>query len=496
MNADTSVQRAAREASDYGAVVRSDIGALRTLAIATGIGWAVLFVAIGLGCELQMYGDGSIFSYAVAVRDAWAFHWHNISGRLFVYAFALLPAETYVALTGDARGGIVAYGLLLFLAPLLGLIATFAADRSRGRVIFGYACASTACLCPLVFGFPTETWMAHAVFWPALAVCHHARGGIAGLAMVFAMLLALAFTHEGALIFAGAILATLSLRGVRDPAFLRAAGAFLVVLAIWAAVKLTLRPDDYIADTLTRAALDVFSISILQGDFVRLLLAALAGYGVAFLALWRLTPNRAHAGAAAIVAAALAVYWLWFDHALHAENRYYMRTGLLIGTPAFGVLAALYALRADGRLNLPLLPRVLTVLARDAAVRAGIGAILLVTLVHAVELAKFVSAWTHYKGAVRALAVGTLSDPALGDPRFVSSARIRPDIDRLSWFSTTQFLSVLLAPGFAPARLVVDPQASYFWLSCATATASEKADRAIPAESRALIRVHACLHRQ
>src|SRR5258708_34960403 len=117
--------------------------------------------------------------------------------------------------------------------------AVVAADRSKGRIIFSYACLSTACLCPLVFGFPIEVWMAHALFWPALAVCHYARGGIGGIALVCAALFALVFTHEGALIFAVAILATLLVRGVRDAAFLRAAGAFLAIMSIWAIVQLT-----------------------------------------------------------------------------------------------------------------------------------------------------------------------------------------------------------------------------------------------------------------
>ncbi|HVI65857.1 MAG TPA: hypothetical protein VM910_25215, partial [Bradyrhizobium sp.] len=132
---------------------RSDVDVLRAFAIAVGICWSVLFVVIGLRYELQMYADGSIFSYAIAARDAWAFHWHNISDRLFVYLFCHLPAETYVELTGDPYGGIMVYGFLFFVAPLLGLTATFAADRSQGRIIFSYACLSTACLCPLVFGF-------------------------------------------------------------------------------------------------------------------------------------------------------------------------------------------------------------------------------------------------------------------------------------------------------------------------------------------------------
>jgi hypothetical protein len=54
---------------------------------------------------------------------------------------------------------------------------------------------------------------------------------------------------------------------------------------------------------------------------------------------------------------------------------------------------------------------------------------------------------------------------------------------------------VLLADGFAPARLVVDPAANYFWLSCDVATANLAADRAVPVDARRLVRIHACEHR-
>ena len=42
-----------------------------------------------------------MFSYAVAVQDVWAFHWHNISGRMSVFFLSLLPAEIYVGLSGN-----------------------------------------------------------------------------------------------------------------------------------------------------------------------------------------------------------------------------------------------------------------------------------------------------------------------------------------------------------------------------------------------------------
>src|SRR5262249_49554504 len=85
---------------------------LKTFAITAGLISAAIFILVGLCYGLQMYADGSIFSYAVAVRDVWAFHWHNISGRASVYLIAMAPAEFYVRLTGDPRGGVFFYGLL------------------------------------------------------------------------------------------------------------------------------------------------------------------------------------------------------------------------------------------------------------------------------------------------------------------------------------------------------------------------------------------------
>jgi hypothetical protein len=143
---------------------------------------------------------------------------------------------------------------------------------------------------------------------------------------------------------------------------------------------------------------------------------------------------------------------------------------------------------------MPGVPHTMTALANRITAEAFAGAFVIVTLVYAVETGQFVSAWTDYTAAVKALAVGTAADPSLGDPHFVSSGRIDADLNRLSWFSTTQYLSVIVA-NFAPTRLVVDPANAYFWLSCETATANSKADRMIPAASRELVRTYSCLHR-
>ena len=474
--------------------IRSAPDVLRALAVGAGLCWSIAFIAVGLSYQLQLYADGAMFSYAVAVQDVWAFHWHNISGRLSVFLLDLWPAEALVGLSGNPETGIFVYGLLLYLAPLAGLIGTFAADRSRGRVIFVYACASTALLCPLVFGFPTEMWLAHAMFWPALAVAHYANRTPAGTMLVFFMMLALAFCHEGAVILLFAIVATLALRGWRDASFVRAAAILIVVLAMAAASKIVLPPDEYYAGVLLRAALHFFDLGIFEIAIVVLSLAALAAYGVIFLLLSRLTP-KAHLYAAGIVTAMLAIYWLRFDHSILASDRYYLRTALAILTPGFGALAAWSALSGDGRLAfaLPGLERAMT-MARSRGARPLAAAFMLMMLVHVIETVKFVAAWSLYRSAVAGLATGNASDPALGNPQFVSTDRIASDLKPLSWFSTTPYLSALVA-NFMPNRLVIDPAGNYFWLSCATATANAQAIRAVPARSRELVRIYSCLHR-
>ena len=323
---------------------------LRNLVVAAGLGWSLAFVIVALVYELQLYADGAIFSYAVAVQDVWAFHWHNVANRASVFFLSLWPAEILVGLTGSPAAGIITYGFLFYVAPLMGLVGTLAADRSRGRIFFAYACASTALLCPLIFGFPTEMWMAHALFWPTLALAHYARPGVRGAAALSIAIVALVLTHEGGVVLAFVVVATLALHGLRHPLFVRGAVALFVAMALWIIVKMVYPPDDYFADVLVRAGLHFFDSAIFQVNLVVLL----------FVVLGRLRPplsravpdhgggHRAARGIGRDSAIALLIYWLQFDQWVHASNRYYLRTALVVVTPAFGVLSAVYAMRADG----------------------------------------------------------------------------------------------------------------------------------------------------
>jgi len=471
--------------------------ALRTVIIAGGVGSSILFVFVGVVFQLQLFGDTSFFSYAVAAQSAWSFHWHNISGRLLTYLFAYPLAEAVVAISRNAQAGITVFGFLFFAAPLLGLALTFAFDRTPNRTIFVYACLSTVCLCPLIYGAPTEMWTAHAMFWPALALCLSAPTNGRWTAAIFAALLALVFTHEGAIVLSLGVLLALLLRGWRDPKFVRAFWTFCATLLIWATVKALIRPDSYIAPVLAAAAFKFIDIRDLIHPVFLLLLAALAIYASLLVLLRWMNLHKAHLYASGVCAAALAIYWTWFDESLLTEARYNLRTVLLIMIPILGCVASVSAMDTAERHGswFPFLPRWVTHIGIAIDPQTVTGALLLIMLVHAVETSKFVLAWLDYKSAVRAVATGAASDPGLGSPLFVSSRRIDTKLNRLAWNSTIPYLSVLVAPGLAPTRLVVDPDAGYFWLSCQTARQSEATSGALPESTRRLVRIHACLHR-
>src|SRR5438874_4323006 len=478
-----------------GRALRLDDHSFRFLIVGTGLCWAIAFPVIALFHQFELYGDGALFSYAVAVRDVWAFHWHNISGRTSVFLLTLLPAEALVRITGNPWAGIIAYGLLFYISPLIGLAATYATDRSPGRIIFVYAGASTALLCPLIFGFPTEIWLAHAIFWPALALSHYAKPTSAGAMLVFTAWLLLAFTHEGAMVLLLVIAATLTPRGLSSVTFVRAAISLTIIVILATAAKIALPPDDYYADAFLRAALHFFDIEIFKVELVLVLLTAIIAYGAILMPLSIWHPRGACIFALGILLGLLSVYWLRFDHSIHASSRYYLRTALVIATPLLGAMAAITAMAKEGIiLNRLARLRYALISPRDGTLCALASIFLVVNLIHAIDSGKFVASWVYYRDAIAALAMGSKSDPALGDPRFVSAERTSPTLAPLSWFSTIPYLSIILS-NFSPNRLVIDPAGNYFWLSCGTATRNKDAELAVPVQTRELVRVYSCLHR-
>jgi len=159
-----------------------------------------------------------------------------------------------------------------------------------------------------------------------------------------------------------------------------------------------------------------------------------------------------------------------------------------------GVMAALAAMTREGLVQDPLAKLPFTFASSPSRMCAVASLLIAVTLIHTVETGKFIRDWSRYQNAITALAMGNDSDAELGDPRFVSSARVTPELAPLAWFSTIPYLSVILS-NFRPNRLVIDPSGNYFWLSCATATNNTHRELAVPVQARESIRTYSCLHR-
>ena len=258
MTASPSRRGVLRPALWVDAASYSDGDVLRAVVVAAGLCWSAAFVAIGLGYDLQIYGDGAIFSYSVAVEthgDPLAQH---LGPPVCLSALLRTSRDCRGHHEEPSYGGIAVYGLLHFAAPLVGLLATWAADRSKEHVIFVYACLSTACLSPLVFGFPTELWDSACLvladpcdlplrqgrnwrLWtcprrtPRPRLDPRRRDDIGSRCRRY-----------------------LLLRGALSAPFRRGASALLVVTPIWILAKVAFPPDSYYAPVFASAALHFF----------------------------------------------------------------------------------------------------------------------------------------------------------------------------------------------------------------------------------------------
>jgi len=471
--------------------------------VAVAILFCVAFVVLTQLHELHLYADGGMMSYAVAVQDSWRFLWRNMSGRLLVYVVAYAPASALIDMTGNPAHGVRLYAFLFSVAPALGLAMTWLLDRTPDRLVFLYACLSTVLLCPLVFGFPTEMWFTHAMVWPVLALSLNPPRRWYGRIGMAAAVLALLETHEAAVglgLIAAVVAIAFGCSAAPDGRLVRARLAwppFVVAFAVWLAIKIKLPPDEIMAETLARNARRLLDLWDVIDTPITLQLAVGLGAFIALCALARaLRLRRGFVLAAGAVLLGLLVYWVGFDTALHAEQRYHIRLIFAAGMAALTVFAALHAQlhrRGPGweviaRLRGALLPPAL----RLQAMRFGAFAAVLLTLISSYEVVKFCRAWDRYADAVRQLVLAGGPPPEGQPPPAVSTEFIPADLQRLAWHSTAPFLSVLLVPGYRAPRYAVDPEAAYFPLTCALSLSNVERALAFPAETRLMLHAYNC----
>ena len=66
--------------------------------------WCLAFPLLGVWAQLNLFADGSLFSYGVAAGEGWAFHWRQIPVRVAAYAFAALPGANATYQVGVSWG--------------------------------------------------------------------------------------------------------------------------------------------------------------------------------------------------------------------------------------------------------------------------------------------------------------------------------------------------------------------------------------------------------
>ena len=406
----------------------------------------------------------------------------------------------------DARGGI-------FLRPCSSrrrspACLRAAADRSPGRIVFGWACLSTACLCPAwCSAFRPRCGWRIRCSWPALALGHYARRGIAGTAPVLAAMLALALTHEGGLVFACAIVVTVALRGWRDAAFLRAAGALVVILAVWWRSRRRCRPGNTMRPSFRRPRCQFHRRARVARERLRhpadRRSPAMAPYvsscggsrrrrrrsGRSRSSRWRSpsigcgsitrsTPRTAITCAPRSFRDPRAGRTCGVARAARGEPA---RTSIPLDEAACDRACGCCSRRFRGarrrarrRCAADVDPGAC---GRDRQIRRGLDA-----LRGGGALAR------HGHGLRSGAGRSALRCRRTGHRRRHRPALVGDD---------DAILVGAGGAGLAPARLVVDPSALRFWLTCALATAGEKADSPIPIESRRLIRKYswACIGR-
>ena len=455
-----------------------------------------LFVVLAVVFETHLFGDGAMFSYAIALGESWTYHWHNIPIRLTPYLVAHVPAETFLRLTGNGAGAIALYGALFAAAPLVCLGLTWMADRTAGRIIFTSAASANVLLLPFVFGFPTEMWFAAALFWPTFALAIRPAGGAGSAVLTGLTMTLLVLSHEGGVVFGAFIVAAAVFTCRRGPAW-RAGIAFTLAMAVWITVAKVSPIDPYFATVLERAKWHFLDARVLGAPTVVSVIGAVAGFSVlAATARWAGCSVRLAVNSAATVAGgAIIAYWLLVDAPIHAEQRYDLRTLLFLGVLALGCVAAVWIKGTHSQHPIVAMAReILQRLVRDRVMSRLVAASLgLVVFVQAGETVRFLVAWSQYKTDIRALAaIPTEAD----EPHDFVSVRRLPE-QRLGplWLSTTHVLSVLVSDAHDPQRLVVDPWAGYFWIGCRLATTTSQGARAIPAKARDLVRTYECRHR-
>jgi hypothetical protein len=451
---------------------------LLTLAILLGLAVAAGLSIAAWATSLMLYADGALFSFIIGIDDAWALVWHIMPARIAVYLLTVLPAETAHEWGLPALAAMRLYQALFIGFPFIGLAACLGLLPRASRWLMLFPAVSILALAISALGYPSETLLTLAGFWPALFGYRHASGRLGPAALTLLFTAIFLFSHPG-MVFALPLLplaAALRFRECSEPAARRVliglGGLGAGLLALWA-WRLQVEMSD---PGIIQSGQRMWSLTGLQ-EVVSLQPAILVV--LAYILLWAALGWRRDRVAAGVAILGFPTIALLFG-LLHAEtvtpeSHYYIRTALVFILPMLGALA-LWRGRSPPQGAIAL------------AMMAALGA---TQLLHNLS---FLEAWLNYRDSV---AASVATGPARVVPlQQVLAERAAPRARSIAWSWGQPYLSLTL-PGLPQyGAIVADPAPeSYSPFHCSQM--GEIAARAdwVPADTLAVLRDYVCARR-
>lgn len=446
------------------------------LLLALGVAGGLSIAAWSTG--LVLYADGALFSFIIGIGDAWGLVWHIMPARIAVYLLSVWPAEMAHRWGLPAPAAMRLYQALFLSFPFIGCAVSWALLPRERRWQLIFPVLSVLALALSALGYPSETLLTSAAFWPALFGLRWTDGRPGPAATTLLAIAIFLFSHPG-MVLALPVLAVAAILRWRDGAdrrrrrsllLLGIASAVLVGLWFWR-FRIEISDPGIVQSSQRMWSMSgLLQVVTLQPE-IAVILASLAWWA-AFG--WRQGRRRLWLAAAGPPALALA-FGLMHEESVAPESHYYIRTALLFTLPLLGALA----LRRAGAAPL------------GASVFSLITAICFIQLLHNMS---FIGAWRDYRDAV---AAAMAASPSAIVPLWEVQARLpHPERRSLAWSWGQPYLSLTL-PGLSGAQaLVADPAPnSYSPFRCTQMPAITARLDWVPPARAALLKDYVCARR-
>jgi hypothetical protein len=392
---------------------------------------------------LMLYADGALFSFVIGVDDAWALVWHIMPARIAVYLLTVLPSETALEWGLPAQTAMQLYQALFIGFPFIAFAACLGLVEQSSRWLLVFPALSILALVTSALGYPSETIVALAAFWPALFGYRYANGHAGPVLMTLLFTAIFLFSHPGMLFSLPLLPIAAALRfnestelGVRRKLILL--GALSAVLfGLWILCFRIEMSDPGIIQS-GKLMWSLSNMVTVVGLQPMILVVALC------ILLWGLLGwhhNRATTWSVTILYAAIVLpYELLHVEAVVPESHYNVRTALVFLLPVLGALA----------------------LWRGRSVPNGAIALAMVTAISSIQLThnlSFLGAWLNYRDSV----IASISEgPARMVPlQQVLRERTYPQANSVAWSWGQPYLSLTL-PNIVHKATVADPSPTSF----------------------------------